>query len=234
MINVTFYAFRDIRKTELEHWIAKELHQLKAKTINNLAMPLRRVLSDAQLDGLIDKNPFEQLAYIDVPSPEPDPFTGDELYAVLTTPTLYISELNYVEFACFSGVSASEGIALAWEDVNWTERTITIERACVLGQYKRPKTDKRRRTIKLFKQAYAALLRQKALTLMLPETEIQILEKRNQKTTPERLRFIFLNTSSNATLTDSKDLEGFWKAHLRRACAIAALTSAATPSPAAY
>ncbi len=212
------YYFPQLKKTELEYWIEIDLGHLAIKTINNLLAPFRFVVKDAFLDGVIGKDPFARIPYLEKEeTTEADPFSGEELYRLLNTPTHRIQELNYIEFACFSGVSVSEGFALAWEDVDWVNRTITINRACVLGEYKRPKNDKRRRTLKLFDQAYEALKRQKALTFMLPPAEVEIPEKRNKRVTTEKLRFIFLNTLTGKPHTDSKETNVLWATHLRKA-----------------
>ena len=148
---------------------------------------------------------------------EADPLSADELYRLLHTPSGIIQELNYAEFACFSGISVSEGFALAWEDIDWDNKSMRIERACVLGEYKRPKTEKRRRTLKLFDQALEVLQRQRELTFTLPGTEIKITEKRNKRTSTEILHFIFLKTSTGKPHTDSKEIHKLWKKHLREA-----------------
>lgn len=212
------YRFRDIRKTELEHWLVTELAHYSPKTINNLTMPFRSVMRDALLDNRILRNPFDHISYLDTDKYEPDPFTRDELYRLLHTPTNRVQELNYAEFACFSGVSICEGIALAWEDVDWAKKTITIRRNCVAGTYKQPKNPSRLRTIRLFDQAYGALLRQREYSFLSPTQDIDILEKNNRKTRTERLHFIFLNSASQKPYLDSKGIaHPFWSRHLCKA-----------------
>ena len=138
------YLFQQLKKTEIEYWIEKDLSRLSVKTINNMLAPFRYLTKDALWDGVITKDPFDRIPYLEKDEhTEADLFSADELYRLLHTPSGIIQELNYAEFACFSGVSVSEGFALAWEDVDWDKQTIQIERACVLGEYKRPKTDKR-------------------------------------------------------------------------------------------
>ncbi|HEX5057208.1 MAG TPA: tyrosine-type recombinase/integrase, partial [Gammaproteobacteria bacterium] len=168
------------------------------------------------LDGVIDKNPFDHLDYLETDATIADPFSSLELQRVLTTATHRIQELNYIEFACFSGVSASEGIAIAYEDIDWNARTVSIKRACVLGVYKRPKKKTRQRTLKLFDQAYDALLRQKQHSFMQPPVEIEVLEFDNKTVTRETLHFVFLNSLTGKPFSDSKECEKFWKWHLQK------------------
>ena len=134
-------------------------------------------MADAKYENVIDKDPFEKISYLDVERPEADPFSNDELTALLTTPTDYLQERNYIEFACFSGLSTSEAVALTWQDIDWFNKSITINQVCVLGQYKRPKTNSRKRTLKLLDQAYKTLCRQKGYTFKAKAQEIEILEK---------------------------------------------------------
>ncbi len=212
------YGFKDIKKTDLENWLFKGLAELGAKTVNNLAMPLRAVMKDACLDGVIDRNPFDHLKYLETDVTTADPFSSQELQRLLATPTERIQELNYIEFACFSGVSAAEGIAIAYEDIDWQARTVSIERACVMGVYKRPKKKKRQRTLKLFDQAYDALLRQKPYTFAQPPVEIDVLEFDNKTRTKELLRFVFFNSQTNQPYSDARHMAArFWTQLLKQA-----------------
>ena len=210
------YLFSELKKTELEYWLVKELRTLAPKTINNLSYPLRTVIKDAFLDGIIDRDPFAQIAYVEKElASDADPFSNKELKKLLETPTHRVNEINLIEFSCFSGLSISEAIGLAWEDVDWINGTITVKRVAVLGNYKQPKTYKRRRTLKLFDQAFDALKRQKALTFLSPTTKINVRHRR--KLVQEELHFIFPSSFTNKPFTDSKNLHRPWRTILRKA-----------------
>ena len=81
-------------------------------------MPLRSVMADTKYENVIDKDPFGKIPYLDIEYPEADPFNNNELSALLTTPTNYQQERNYIEFTCFSGLSTSEAVALTWRDID--------------------------------------------------------------------------------------------------------------------
>jgi integrase len=87
----------------------------------------------------------------------------------------------------------------------------------VLSTYKRPKPLRRRQTVKLFRQAYEGLLRQKARTALLPACEVEVAERHNRTVTTEALRFVLLNSTTGKPFTDAKALEKFWRHHLRQA-----------------
>jgi len=48
-----------------------------------------------------------------------------------------------------SGLRIGELLAIAWEDVDWNNREIKIQRAIVLGEYKQTKTSGSTRIVEL-------------------------------------------------------------------------------------
>lgn len=135
------------------------------KTHNNVLDVGRQVFALAFADGVIQSNPMAGIAFLELPDPEPDPFTLDEVDLIL--PALekrWGAEVrDYFEFAFFSGLRPSEQIELAWPDVDLPQRAVKITRARVVGTVKDTKTYENR-YLELHSRAYAALERQRVRT----------------------------------------------------------------------
>lgn len=132
------------------------------KTHNNVLDPGRQVFALARADGAIRENPCDGIAFLELPQPEPDPFTLDEVALIL--PKLlerWGAEIHdYYEFAFFSGLRPSEQIELRWDhDIDRRARSAYIQRARVENVVKDTKTYYNR-TLELHSRAWAALERQ--------------------------------------------------------------------------
>ena len=138
------------------------------KTHNNVLDPGRQVFALAVRDGAITANPCDGIAFLELPEPEPDPFTLDEVEIILPRLRERWGEevRDYFEFAFFSGLRPSEQIEMRWDlDVDLRARTVRVQRARVENTVKDTKTYYNR-TLELHSRAYAALDRQKARTFL--------------------------------------------------------------------
>lgn len=136
------------------------------KTHNNVLDPGRQIFELAKGDGAIRQNPCDGIAFLELPEPEPDPFTREEADLILAkTAERWGEELrDYYEFAFFSGLRPSEQIEMRWDrDVDLRARSVRIQRARVENTVKDTKTYYNR-TLELHSRAYAALERQFART----------------------------------------------------------------------
>lgn len=132
------------------------------KTHNNVLDPGRQIFELAKGDGVITANPCENIAFLDLPDPEPEPFAISEVELVLgKIRERWGPELaDYYEFAFFSGLRASEQIEMRWDmDVDLRARSVRVQRARVKKTVKDTKTYYNR-TVELHSRAYAALERQ--------------------------------------------------------------------------
>lgn len=132
------------------------------KTHNNVFDPGRQVFELAKADGVIQANPCDGIAFLELPDPEPDPYTLEEVDLIL--PKIrerWGDELHdYFEFAFFSGLRPSEQIESRWDlDVDRRARTLRVQRARVKKTVKDTKTYENR-TVELHGRAAAALERQ--------------------------------------------------------------------------
>jgi integrase len=132
------------------------------KTHNNVLDPGRQVFELAKGDGVISANPCDVVAFLDLPAPEPDPFSIDEANAIIDKMReRWGAEMaDYYEYAFFSGMRPSEQIEMDWQrDVDLRARGVRVQRARVRKTVKDTKTYYNR-TVELHSRAYAALQRQ--------------------------------------------------------------------------
>lgn len=97
---------------------------------------------------------------------EIDPFSAEERTAIFEAAKG--QERNFIQFAFWTGLRISELCALDWDDVDWVNKRIFVQRA--LTQHSKepetPKTAAGERYVKLLPAALEALKAQKAFTFM--------------------------------------------------------------------
>jgi integrase len=160
-------TFGDMRLTDLtaskvKAWVGGL--DISNKRINNVLIPLRTIFNDAYSDGLIDRNPVDRIRNLAVHQDEPQPFTPEEIRAIL--PELPQQGRNLIQFAIWTGMRTSELIALEWDDIDWNKKVVRVRRAFVNGQIKPPKTRAGIRDVMLFPPALEALSDQKQFSYM--------------------------------------------------------------------
>ena len=208
----------DIAKTDIEDWIDVELHDLSNKTINDVLTVFRGAFSDYKDDNPTFKNPLERIPNKTLNDQEIDPFTMDEIRLIVNAPTNRISERNMIEFAIWTGLSVSEVIALAWEDVDLDLEEITVNRSRVEGNWKTPKERSRKRTLELTDQAIDVLRRQKDITGSFDPIRIEVTQQDNKTVRTEHIHPVFVRTHSQTPFPNDLTVrDRFFKAHLRKA-----------------
>lgn len=144
---------------------------------------------------------------------EPDPFSMEE-YQAIRQACRREQTKNLFDLMLHTGVRLGEVSVLAWEDVNWQERTLTVSRAMTenMQKLKTTKTDKSR-VIHLFDEAYKALECQYEITKDGQAYDISV-EFTDKSVKKESVHFIFLSQRqgfmSRGTIRD-----GFKQACLR-------------------
>ncbi len=150
-------SIRKLTTKNIKDWIAGL--EISAKRINNVLIPLRLVLRDAYMDGLIDSNPADRVKNLAHRYGDPQPFTPEEMRLILEyCPP---QTRNLFQFAFWSGLRTSELIALEWRDIDWEKKVIRVTRASVRKIIKQPKTVAGIREVLILPYAYEALERQK-------------------------------------------------------------------------
>ena len=152
----------ELKTSDIREWIGGLT--VSAKMVNNVMIPLRGMLSDAFADGLIERNPMDRIKNLTHRTREPQPFTPEEVEAILNACDGQVR--NLFEFAFWTGLRTSELIALEWGDVDWRRECIHVRRASVAKKTKPTKTKSGERAVKLLPPALDALKAQKTHSLL--------------------------------------------------------------------
>ncbi|MDH0894652.1 MULTISPECIES: DUF3596 domain-containing protein [Pseudomonas] len=208
-----------ITHLNLQEWVQDVLaSSLKNKTIREVVSITRQVFRLYRTNKKVAHDPTEGII-VRLPDPEdPDPFTRAEIRKILETPTDRTLELLMVQFMIWAGPRVSETIALAWEDVDLVNGTVTFRRSKVRGAYRVTKTRRSTRKVRLLAPAWDALRKTKALTQGGKRQEVEVVQRDNKTRRKERLHFVFLNTNTGEPhVSDFSVRDRFFKAHLNAA-----------------
>lgn len=112
-----------------------------AKLLNNYLICLRGVFALAGRDLKLE-NPMDGIENSPHQAPPPDPLTGIEAERVLADMGRHYDEriTAYFAFAFATGMRPEELIGLRWSDIDWSHRSILVQRARTAGQTKPIKT----------------------------------------------------------------------------------------------
>lgn len=123
-----------------------------SKSIALTRTVFRACLADAVIEGYIAKNPFDTVRRRgrtdSTPQSEEDllpnfePFTPDEISQFLAAASADSPDVYGPMFLCaFStGMRLGEFIALRWEDIDWTDKTVCVRRSFKRGKISLTKT----------------------------------------------------------------------------------------------
>lgn len=156
------FLIRELTATQIKTWIGGLL--ISSKRINNVLVPLRAVLKDAFLDGILERDVGGRIRNLSHRTDEPEPFTPSEMKAILAK--CEPQARNFFQFAFWTGLRTSELIALQWCDIDWERCVVRVRRASVRKILKSPKTESGEREVKLLAPALEGLRDQKAFTLL--------------------------------------------------------------------
>ena len=213
------YELKNITRSDLNSWIATELNTLSNKTINDIMTVVRGIYKDAKADRILSDAPTDNLDNLPLGDrDDPDPFTRAEIDKILRFPTKRTQEIYMMGFGFWTGLRISELIALAWEDINFSEGTIRVRRANVKGRFKQTKTKRSNREVELIQPALEWLEEQRSYTEHLPHQPIELTSKDHKKKFTEHVRLVFLNSNTGQPHnSDNTVRDRFWRAHLKHA-----------------
>lgn len=152
---------------------ASEVHEVLAplspKNRNNILIPCRQTFEFAVADEVLERSPIEKVKNAKVQKEPPDPFSLDEANAIIADLRKHAGDAvgDYFEFAFFSGLRASEQIALEWKDYDRKRGLLRVTRARVWGKDKKTTKTHKPRDLEVLERATAALQRQRARTELL-------------------------------------------------------------------
>ncbi|MDN0075624.1 DUF3596 domain-containing protein [Crenobacter sp. SG2303] len=151
----------DLSSADIREWVTSQACTLKR--IRNIIIPLRHVIEQAIVDGLIEKNPLDNLILNKLVSRatattnyQVDPFNEKEILKILNGTEGHGRAL--LQFAFYSGLRTNELIALEWRDIDFKAGLIHVRRGQVLGQVDTPKTQAGIRSVLMLPAAREALL----------------------------------------------------------------------------
>ncbi len=155
---------RAIGKVDVERFVAAHHERgLAAKSINNLLAFLKTILSAAEEEGHIEKNPARQVRPLRVPKRRVEVYTPEEVRALLAAADMEAYPLLLA--ALTTGFREGELFALRWSDVDFQSGTLTVRRRYYRGHFDDPKTTESARTIaipQVLSEALTTLRRRQA------------------------------------------------------------------------
>ena len=188
---------RDVSTQELQQlrsrWVRSRHNPqgLSAKTVNDILTIVRGVWGDAASNDITGANRATGVSNHRLRKhSQADPFTLEEMQQLLLAETDRRSMLRLLIANCWMGLSVSELLALAVEDVDLSRRKLHVRRAWVMGEYRVPKESTRERTIDLLEPA------QRILHALLPaaaeaaSSEITVTERDNLSVSMHRVRLL--------------------------------------------
>ncbi|TKR55366.1 site-specific integrase [Allopusillimonas ginsengisoli] len=191
----------EIKRPGVRKWL--DTMAASNKRLANIQSVLRKALSDAVDDDLIDNNPLAQWCYKRAEAPKSrdlvDPFSPEEQRAIIAKCPPPMA--NQVQFALWTGLRTSELVALRWNDIDFVRGVIIIDKAithAAKGKVEDTKTTSGRREVKLLSPARQALKAQQTHTLLANGA-------------------VFTHPTKGTQWTGDQEIRKYWVQLLRRA-----------------
>ncbi|ELP2650069.1 site-specific integrase [Vibrio fluvialis] len=160
-----------------------------ARTINNNLVTIKAFLSWLHKMEYISKDLSDVLMRFKQSDPDIQPFSMEEINRALSE-CHQLQHRNMITLLVYTGIRSGELCALAWEDVDFENKTVHVRRSTYDHRgLKTTKTDKER-FVDLLPPAVEALKAQRHLTYLYPTKEHQVELPGNSFRT-EKLRFVF-------------------------------------------
>jgi integrase len=150
---------RDLRSEEIARWL-NEL-SLRPKTKKHILDSMRQVLTRGVEWGYVGLSPARPSAVPGPaqPAPDVDPFRSWEQVEAIARQVERQTDAAAIRFACATGLRPEEWAALTFDDVDFRNRTVSVNKVWVKGSLRtdRGKTDSSFRTVALQQRAIDAL-----------------------------------------------------------------------------
>ncbi|MFC2996353.1 tyrosine-type recombinase/integrase [Acinetobacter sichuanensis] len=208
-------APKDINTNMLKRWIQQLKETLNNKTVREILTRFAQIHALWRDENQQAYNPFQNIVIQQADTPEPDPFNKTEIALLLNTQTDLDIE-NLLPCLFWTGLSMSEQIPIAWEDIDLEKGTIWVSRSYVRGVYRVTKNRRRKREVKLLQPAVEALKNQYKITGNRHSKIIQILQRDNKSYKQERVRFVWINQEQGDHF-EYHELRYRWNKHLKKA-----------------
>lgn len=186
---------------------------LSPKTANDVLTVVRGVWKDAHDNGITSRNRADSLKNHRLEhESQADPFSLDEMQLLLNGAPNQRVIARMLVLNCWLGLSRSELVALAAEDVDLKRKKLKVNRAHVHGEHKAPKVKARRREIDLLEPAIELLEEILADTQHHCMQSLDITCLDNLSLRYETVRLLFTNPNTVKPWSQSA-LDRWFKAH---------------------
>lgn len=135
----------------------KKSTPLSSSRINRIINPMRQILNEAA-DRFDFRTPFQNIKQLKVKKSDVDPFTLEEVKAIIAN--VRQDFRNYFSVRFFTGLRTGEVHGLQWKYVDFDRREIRVRETFVLGEDEYTKTDSSQRDIQMSQVVYDALKEQ--------------------------------------------------------------------------
>ncbi len=131
---------KKITQERISRYHESTLKLYKKNTIHNLNANLKSFLAFCEQEGFMEKSPYFAITLKNAKDSKAiDPFSLEEVKTLIkNAPSLRLKAFLMVAF--FTGLRTGEQLALLWEDIDFNNKTITINKSLnELGQITSPK-----------------------------------------------------------------------------------------------
>ncbi|GAA8818104.1 tyrosine-type recombinase/integrase [Helicobacter pylori] len=173
---------KKITQERISRYHSSALILYKKNTIHNLNANLKSFLAFCETERFIEKNPYFAITLKNVQEAQAIvPFSLEEVKTILeNAPSLRLKAFLAVAF--FTGARTGEQLALLWEDIDFNNKTITINKSLnELGEITSPKNKPSIREVDLLEPVEKILKELKA-------------------SEPENKKFIFIDMPKRSSL----------------------------------
>ncbi len=124
---------KKITQERISRYHQTTLKLYKKNTIHNLNANLKSFLSFCETERFIEKNPYYTITLKNANEAKAiEPFSLEEVKTIIeNAPSLRLKAFLMVAF--FTGMRTGEQLALTWEDIDFTEKKITINKSLNLS-----------------------------------------------------------------------------------------------------
>ncbi|NLY34816.1 MAG: site-specific integrase [Alcaligenaceae bacterium] len=189
------------KRKDIKNWLG--LMTCGNKRMRNIQSVIRRALTDAIDEELIDYNFMNDFCYQKKDKPKEfddiDPFTPDEQLSILEACPPELAP--QFQFLLWTGLRTSEFIALDWAQIDFINQQVRVSKAITQaskGIAEPPKTKAGYRRVKLLQPAIDALNTQKNFS-------------------PKKGKVVFLNPETKERWTGDSPIRNHWKKILKKA-----------------
>lgn len=129
-----------IKPIHIENWRNELLKIYSVSTVKKYNNILKNIFKKALANELISKNPYQSIDPLrQKKARKREIYTSDEMGQILTKANGWFRHFLVVAFG--TGIRTGELLALKWEDVNFEEATLTIQRSITHSRIKCTKTN---------------------------------------------------------------------------------------------